>query len=70
MLNRYGGKPISGQLVYRRSEQSLDVEPKPARGVASLLINDIQIEVDEDGRLIFVWGVPARIVDDHTGRAA
>jgi hypothetical protein len=57
MLRRYDGKPVSGRLVYRRSEHSLDVEPKPARGVTSLLVNDIQIEVDEDGRLVFVWGL-------------
>jgi hypothetical protein len=56
MLRRFDGKPISGRLVYRRSERSLDVEPKPGRGVASLLVNDVQIEVDEDGRLIYVWG--------------
>jgi hypothetical protein len=57
MLSRYLGKPVSGRLVYRRAEYSLDVEPKPTGGVASLLVNDIQIEVDEDGRLIFVWGL-------------
>lgn len=57
MLSRYDGRPITGRLVYRRSEYSLDVEPKPTRGVASLLVNDIQIEIDEDGRLIFVWGL-------------
>jgi hypothetical protein len=57
MLRRLDGKPISGRLVYRRSERSLDVEPRPDRGVASLLVNDVQIEVDEDGRLIYVWGL-------------
>src|SRR5690349_4734273 len=57
MLRRYQGKPVSGRLVYRRSEHSFDVEPQPTGGVASLLINDIQHAVDEDGRLIFVWGL-------------
>lgn len=57
MLRRFDGKPASGRLVYRRSEHSLDVEPRPDRGVASLLVNDVQIEIDEDGRLIYVWGL-------------
>ena len=57
MLKRSDGKPVSGRLVYRRSEYSLDVEPHPMVGGASLLINDVQIEIDEDGHLIFVYGL-------------
>lgn len=57
MLKRFDGKPLSGQLVYRRSEHSLDVDPRPNRGIASLLVNDVQIEIDEDGRLLYVWGL-------------
>lgn len=57
MLRRFDGKPASGRLVYRRSEHSLDVEPRPGRGVTSLLVNDVQIEIDEDGRLLYVWGL-------------
>ncbi|WP_428309891.1 hypothetical protein [Hydrocarboniphaga sp.] len=57
MLRRFDGKPLSGRLVYRRSERSFDVEPQPERGVTSLLVNDVQIEIDEDGRLIYVWGL-------------
>lgn len=60
MLSRYEGQPVGGRLVYRRSECSLDVEPIPAGGVAALLVNDVQIEIDEDGRLIFVWGLCPR----------
>jgi hypothetical protein len=57
MLRRIEGQPVSGQLVYRRSEYSFDVEPHPAGGVASLLVNDVQIEIDADGRLLYVWGL-------------
>jgi hypothetical protein len=57
MLKRFDAKPVSGRLVYLRSERSLDVEPPPERGVASLLINDVQIEIDEDGRLVCVSGL-------------
>lgn len=48
--------PASGRLLYFRSEFSLDTEPKPLGGVASLLINDVQLEINEDGRLLYVWG--------------
>jgi hypothetical protein len=57
MLKRFDGTPVSGRLVYRRSEHSLDVEPHPEGGVASLLVNDVQIEIDDDGRLLYVWGL-------------
>jgi hypothetical protein len=57
MLKRFDGKPISGRLVYRSYDHSLDVDPRPERGVTSLLVNDVQIEIDEDARLIYVWGL-------------
>jgi hypothetical protein len=57
MLKRFDGKAVWGRLVYRRSEHSLDVEPRPEQGLASLLINDVQLEIDEDGRLTYVWGL-------------
>lgn len=57
MLKRFDGTPAVGQLVYRPDEHGLDVEPRPEQGVASLLVNDVQIEIDEDGNLIYVWGL-------------
>ena len=57
MIRRYDGKRVLGRLIYHRSQRSFDVEPRPERGVASLLINDIQIEMDDEGRLIYVWGL-------------
>jgi len=57
MLRRFDGKPVPGRLVYSRSERSFDVEPRPERSVSSLLGNDVQIEIDEDGRLVYVWGL-------------
>ena len=56
-LERLDGKPVSGRLIYRRSERSLDVEPRPEGGITSLLINDVQIEIDENGCLMYVWGL-------------
>ena len=44
-------------LMYRPEEYSFDVEPKPQSGGSSLLVNDLQLEVDDDGRIIYVWGL-------------
>lgn len=55
-LKRVDGDPIVGRLVYRRSDRGLDVEPHPQEGVASLLVNDAQIELDEEAHLMYVWG--------------
>lgn len=56
VLRRVDGKPVHGRLVYRRNDRSFDVEPCPEGGVTSLQVNDTQIELDEDGNLIYVWG--------------
>lgn len=56
MLKRVEGEPIDGRLVYRYADRTLDVEPHPDGGVTSVLVNDAQIEIDEDGRLMYVWG--------------
>lgn len=56
MLSYLDEPPISGRLVYCRPEHSFDVEPRPGGGVTSLLVNDVQLEMDEDGRLLNVWG--------------
>lgn len=56
MLERVGGSPIEGRLVYRRSEQQVDTEPPTDEGFASLLVNDVQIELTDAGLLRHVWG--------------
>jgi hypothetical protein len=56
MLQRTAGGPVHGRLVYRRGDRGLDVEPHPDSGGTSLLVNDTQIELDEDARLVYVWG--------------
>ena len=56
MFEISSGNPASGRLVYRRSEFSLETEPQPSGGGASLLINDVQLEINEDGHLLEVWG--------------
>jgi hypothetical protein len=51
-----GGTPLAGRLVYHCKEHSFDVEPRSESGIASLLVNDVQIEIDENGYLLYIWG--------------
>jgi hypothetical protein len=44
-------------LVYRTDEFSFDTEPAPVAGLTSILVNDLNLEVDGAGRVISVWGV-------------
>ena len=62
MLRRFDGKPISGRLIYRRSERSLDVEPKTGEAWHRCLVNDVQIEIDEKMDDSYVWGLSARVM--------
>lgn len=43
-------------LVYRANEYSFDVEPQQ-ENFASILVNDLNIEVNSSGRVTSVWGV-------------
>lgn len=43
-------------LLYRSEEYSFDVEPFLGGGVTSILVNDLQLEIDELGRVLYVWG--------------
>ncbi|MET4025577.1 hypothetical protein ABIE59_001102 [Marinobacter sp. MBR-99] len=45
------------ELVYRPEEFSFDTEPSASDGFTSLLINDVQLEVDSDGVVAAVWGL-------------
>jgi hypothetical protein len=47
-------------LVYRESEHSFDVIGWRERGVCSLLVNDINLEIDADGQVLFPWGLCPR----------
>ena len=46
-----------GNLVYRADEYSFDFEPAPLGALTSVLINDLNLELDGDGRLVSVWGM-------------
>jgi len=44
-------------LVYRAEDYSFDVEPLDGTGEASIMINELQLEIDYEGRIIYVWGL-------------
>jgi hypothetical protein len=56
---------LQATLVYRSKDQAFDVEPKLPGGGASLLVNDVQLELDEDGRVLYVWGLCSQALWDE-----
>ena len=56
MVSRTSAIP-NNMLVYRADEFSFDTEPAPVAGFTSILVNDLNLEVDDAGRVISVWGV-------------
>lgn len=44
-------------LVYRRQDYSFDMLPPLRGGFTSVLIDDLNLEVDDSGRVISVWGM-------------
>jgi hypothetical protein len=44
-------------LLYRSKEYSFDMEPPPARNFTSVLIDDLNVEIDDSGRVVSIWGI-------------
>ncbi len=44
------------RLIYHSEQYSFDVEPRTETGITSLVINDLQLEIDESGRILCAWG--------------
>jgi hypothetical protein len=44
-------------VVYSRAELSFDLEPDFPRGIASILFNDINLEIDSQGKVVSIWGL-------------
>ncbi len=53
-------------LVYRAEDYSFDIEPLDGTGDASIMINDLQLEIDDEGRVIYVWGLCPLIKYEET----
>ncbi len=49
--------PALGELVYKAEEYSFDTVNRTEEGEASLLVNDVQLEIDGENRVLFVWGL-------------
>jgi hypothetical protein len=49
--------PALGELVYRAEDHSFDTVNRTEDGEASLLVNDVQLEIDGENRVLFVWGL-------------
>ena len=48
----------NGQLVYRVEDFAFDTEKKAkCNSITSVLINEIQLELDNEGYALFVWGL-------------
>lgn len=45
------------RLVYRPAEFSFDMAPSTQGGFASVLINDLNFEINNSGELISIWGM-------------
>lgn len=52
----YTNKNQVGQLVYAIGDHSFNFDPQAGNPVTSLLVNDVQIEIDKDGKALYVWG--------------
>lgn len=49
-------KDLNFYLVYRDEDCSFDVEPLKGSGDILIMINDLQLEIDHRGKIIYVWG--------------
>lgn len=53
-------------LVYREEDYSFDTEPHDGSGFTSIMINDLQLEIDDEGKIIYVWGLCPLIKYEET----
>lgn len=56
-------------LVYREEDYSFDIEPHDGSGFTSIMINDLQLEIDDEGKIIYVWGLCPLIKYEETNEA-
>jgi len=53
-------------LVYREENYSFDIELHDGSGFTSIMINDLQLEIDDEGEIIYVWGLCPLIKHEET----
>ena len=53
-------------LVYRKDDYAFDIEPHLGSGFTSIMINDLQLEIDDEGRVGYVWGFCPLTIHEET----
>lgn len=48
---------LEGKLIYLPNDLSLDTINRQTQGATSILVNDINIELSEEGEVVAVWGL-------------
>ncbi|MBS0584963.1 MAG: hypothetical protein JSR76_01515 [Verrucomicrobia bacterium] len=43
-------------LVYRAEDYAFDIEPLYGAGDASIMVNQLQLEIDHEGLVMYAWG--------------
>lgn len=56
----------SFSLVYRPEDYSFDIEDLDGTGDSSIMINDLQLEIDYEGKIMYVWGLCPLIIYEET----
>jgi len=57
------------ELVYRAQEYSFDSDPRPEGCISSVVVNDLELEVDDEGVVICVTGLCPHLAWQRTERA-
>lgn len=62
MTMRFEIKPLAGllpsaELIYRDEEYSFDMNPSLQRRFTSVSVDDLNLEIDESGEVVGVWGM-------------
>ncbi len=47
---------VRNKLIYRSEDYAFNVDSRPETGITSLLVNNLQLEIDENGQILYVWG--------------
>jgi len=53
-------RDVGTRLVYRERDHAFDLEGERPKGVTSLLVNDLQLEIDQEGVVLYPWGLCPR----------
>ena len=60
-------KDLDFSLVYDEESYSFDSKPHHGDGFTSIMINELQLEIDDLGKILYVWGYCPLIKHQETG---